>query len=65
MISEMTESKKCQPLYRFVDGLRWVWTCLFCICLYISYINTLYWDKAINASDRVLVLGAWQITIVA
>ena len=41
MISEMTESKKRQPLYRLVDGLRWVWTCLFCICLYIPYINTL------------------------
>ena len=27
-----------------VDGLRWVWTCLFCICLYIPYINTLLVD---------------------
>jgi len=45
----MTESIKRQPLYRLVDGLRWVWTCLFCICLYMSYINILYWDKARNS----------------
>ena len=64
MISEMTESKKCSAFVGF--GLVY----FVYVCTYRT-INTLYWDKAINPSDRVLVLGAcpwtntvaWQLTL--
>ena len=45
MISEMTESKKHQPLYCLVDYVHWIWSYLFRSHLYVSYI-TLIWEKA-------------------
>ena len=60
MISGITESKKRQPLYRLVDCIRWFWSCLFCIYLYIFYITWCIGIKQSSKRYERLVLGAWQ-----
>ena len=59
MISEMTESIKHQPLYHLVGCAHWVWSCLFCSCLYISYITLSTRVKQPSKWYEMLVLGAW------
>jgi hypothetical protein len=60
--SEITESIKHQPLYRLVGVVCWVWYCLCCTCLLISYITRCTGINHLQSNTRVLVLGAWAFS---